>query len=151
MKTFITSLLAFSCSTAFLFAQELMVTEEQDKSIRSLIASYTKARDVQDATLLESILTDEIDQLVSSGTWRKGRTESMNGMMRSSQTNSGERTITVESIRLLMSDCAIADARYEIQNADGTARKMWSTFVVVLQQDGWKISAIRNMLPAGQR
>ena len=132
-------------------AQKLTSTDQQNREIKTLIANYTKARDVQDATLLESILTDDIDQLVSSGTWRKGKTESMNGMMRSSQTNSGERTITVESIRLLTSDCAIADARYEIQNADGTARKMWSTFVVVLQQDGWKISAIRNMLPAGQR
>jgi hypothetical protein len=44
----------------------------------------------------------------------------------------------------------IADARYEIQNADGTARKMWSTFIVVYQDDAWKITAIRNMLLAGQ-
>jgi len=41
------------------------------------------------------------------------------------------------------------DARYEIQNADGTTRKMWDTFIVVLDNDAWKISAIRNMLPAG--
>ncbi|TDI72183.1 MAG: DUF4440 domain-containing protein, partial [Bacteroidetes bacterium] len=36
-------------------------------------------------------------------------------------------------------------------NADGTARKMWSTFIVVRNEDGWKIAAIRNMLPAGQQ
>jgi uncharacterized protein (TIGR02246 family) len=151
MKTFITSLLVFFFSSVCLFGQDLIVTEEQEKAIRSLIGHYTQARDLQDQALLESILTENIDQLVSSGVWRKGKEESMKGMMRSSQNNSGKRTITVESIRLLTEECAIADARYEIQNDDGTARKMWSTFVVVMEQEGWKISAIRNMLPSGQR
>ena len=129
-------------------AQKLTSTEQQNREIKTLIGNYTKARDVQDPDLLASILTDDIDQLVSSGIWRKGKTESMEGMMRSSQNNSGKRTITVESVRLLTADCAVADARYEIQNEDGTARKMWSTFVVVQHKGSWKISAIRNMLPA---
>ena len=132
-------------------SQNLSATEQQNREIKTLIANYTKARDVQDPDLLESILTDDIDQLVSSGTWRKGKTESKEGMMRSSQNNSGKRTITVESVRLLTADCAIADARYEILNEDGTARKMWSTFIVVQEKGSWKISAIRNMLPASGR
>ena len=132
-------------------AQSLNATDQQNREIKTLVANYTKARDVQDPDLLESILTDDIDQLVSSGTWRKGKTESMAGMMRSSQNNGGKRTITVESVRLLTADCAIADTRYEIENEDGTARKMWSTFVVVQKEGNWKISAIRNMLPASRR
>ena len=44
---------------------------------------------------------------------------------------------------------AIADGRYEIAGRQGGAtRKMWSTFVMARQADGWKIAAIRNMLPA---
>jgi hypothetical protein len=73
----------------------------------------------------------------------------MQGMMRSSSANPGERTLTVDKIRLLNEAAAIADARYEIRNADGTNRRMWSTFVVVYEAGTWKITAIRNMLPAG--
>ena len=41
--------------------------------------------------------------------------------------------------------------RYEIQNADGSVRKMWSSFVVVDDKKTWKITAIRNMEPATGR
>ena len=47
---------------------------------------------------------------------------------------------------MLGPDVAIADARYEISGAE--TRKMWSTFVMARQQGQWRISAIRNMLPA---
>lgn len=151
MKTVLLFILFNALSAPCLYAQELVVTEKQKQDMRSLIDSYTQAREKKDTALLESILTNYIDQLVSSGTWRKGKEESMKGMLRSSQNNPGKRTIIVENIRLLTTDCGIADARYEIQNADGTSRKMWSTFIVVLDEDNWKISAIRNMLPAGQR
>ena len=69
-------------------------------------------------------------------------------MMRSSATKPGTRTLTVEKIRYLSPQSGLADARYVIQNDDGTARQMWSTFVVVKQRGQWKISGIRNMLPA---
>jgi uncharacterized protein YxjI len=41
--------------------------------------------------------------------------------------------------------------RYEIESADGTSRKMWSTFITVNDNGKWKITAIRNMLPAVQK
>ena len=56
-------------------AQSLTATDQQNREIKALIANYTKARDVQDPDLLASILTDDIDQLVSSGTWRKGKAD----------------------------------------------------------------------------
>ena len=31
---------------------------------------------------------------------------------------------------------------------EGNDRRMWSTFVMVKEADGWRIAAIRNMLPA---
>ena len=119
------------------------------KEIYSLIENYTKSRETMDTILLKSILTTDVDQLVSSGEWRIGIEGAMKGMVRSSTSNPGDRTIKIEKIRFLNSESAIVDTKYEIQNADGTARKMWSTFVVVYRDDIWKITSIRNMKPAG--
>lgn len=118
------------------------------QQIVALVDAYVQARENNDTVLLESILTTDIDQLVSSGTWRKGIKASMDGMQQSSNGNPGTRTLKIEKIRFLNPGSAIADARYEIANADGTVRKMWSTFIVVYEEDNWKIAAIRNMLPA---
>ncbi len=130
-------------------AQEIIPSKKQTKDIHSLIDDYSQAREKKDKVLLEPILTTEIDQLVSSGKWRKGKEESMKGMLQSSENNPGTRTLKIENIRLLSPHCGIVDARYEIKNTDGTTRKMWSTFMVVFKNNEWKISAIRNMLPAG--
>ena len=135
-------------STEYISAQSTS-TNKQSRDIIALIENYTKARETGDTLLLKSILTTDIDQLVSSGEWRYGKEGAMKGMMRSSESNPGKRIITVEKIRFLNPVCAIADARYETENVDGTSRKMWSTFIVVLQEKKWKITAIRNMLPAG--
>ena len=119
------------------------------KAITTLIDHYTLSRDTKDSTLLKSILTDDIDQLVSSGEWRIGVEVAVKGMMRSSESNPGSRKIIIDKIKYLTNSAAVVDARYEIQNADGSIRKMWSTFIVVSEKRHWRISAIRNMLPAG--
>ncbi|HSI78836.1 MAG TPA: SgcJ/EcaC family oxidoreductase [Lunatimonas sp.] len=116
-----------------------------------LIDSYSEARENQDTVLLKEILTPDIDQLVSSGEWRQGITTAVEGMKRSSQVNEGKRTLKVERVRLVDSNTALVDARYTIEPADGSpVRKMWSTFIAVYQDGRWKVSGIRNMLPAGQ-
>jgi uncharacterized protein (TIGR02246 family) len=125
------------------------MSTNQKQEIKTLIDRYQQARERMDTVLLKSILTEDVDQLVSSGEWRNGVRESVKGMLRSSSGNSGKRTLTIEKIKLLDSKNAIADARYEIQNPDGTTRKMWSTFITVYDNGKWKISAIRNMLPTG--
>jgi len=135
----------------FIYAQDETTSNKQKQDIQSLIDKYAQAREKIDAILLESILANDVDQLVSSGKWRDGKNESMIGMMQSSESNPGTRKIKIEKIRFFNSECGIVDARYEIQNTDGTTRKMWSTFIVVYTDSMWKISAIRNMLPAGQQ
>ena len=75
---------------------------------------------------------------------------SVSGMLRSSESNPGTRKLIVEKVRLITSTSGIVDAQYEIQNTDGSTRKMWSTFVVVNIKNMLKITAIRNMLPTGQ-
>lgn len=137
--------------TGSLLAQDIEISAKQEQAIAALIDQYARAREDQDTALLKSILTTEVDQLVSSGEWRMGIQGAMSGMLRSSANNPGKRSLIIEKIRLLHAESGIVDARYEIQNADGTTRKMWSTFIVVYHEERWKITAIRNMLPAGQR
>lgn len=129
------------------FSQKLTLTKKQQQDISTLIDNYSKAREQMDTVLLKNILTDDIDQLVSSGEWRQGIAQSVKGMLRSSSSNAGARTIIIDKMRLLTTSTALVDTRYEIINADGNTRKMWSTFVVVHNKSSWKITAIRNMLP----
>ena len=89
-----------------------------------------------------------MDQLVSTGEWRNGITAAVEGMLKSSANSPGTRTLKIETIRMFNPTTAIVDCRYEIQNADSTVRKMWSTFLVIAEKKIWKISAIRNMMPA---
>lgn len=131
-------------------AQQNEPTDKQKKEITALIDKYSLARENKDTVLLKAILTSDVDQLVSTGEWRNGVQSSVKGMLRSSAAAPGTRTLVVEKIRLVTSGSAIVDCRYEIQNEDGSPRKMWSTFVVVSEKNVWKISAIRNMLPTRQ-
>lgn len=132
-----------------LSGQNLSANGEQNQKIISLIDKYAQARETKDTVLLRQILTEDIDQLVSSGEWRNGIQVALDGMMRSSSSNPGQRILTVDKIRFLNATTGIADARYEIHNPDGTVRKMWSTFIVIKADGVWKITAIRNMKPAG--
>ena len=125
------------------------VSREDDAAIKALVARYHAARDVSDPVALRSLFVADADQLVSTGEWRHGREALVQGMLSSSKSRPGRRTLAVETIRALSKDLAIADARYEIADyANGEPRKMWSTFVVQRTPDGWRIAAIRNMLPA---
>ena len=142
-------LLLLNLAGVALFAQHTMPTAQQQKDISLLIDKYSEAREKKDTVLLKSILTSDVDQLVSTGEWRTGINASVKGMLRSLASSPGTRTLSIEKIRLLNANCAIVDCKYEIKNADGTPRKMWSTFVVVTDKGAWKISAIRNMLPSG--
>jgi len=142
-------LLLLNLTGAGLFAQHSMPSARQQKDIALLIDKYSEAREKKDTVLLKSILASDVDQLVSTGEWRTGINASVKGMLRSSASSPGTRTLQIEKTRLLDATCAIVDCKYEINNADGTPRKMWSTFVVVTDKGAWKISAIRNMLPSG--
>ena len=136
------------CCFIFLYGQDTTLTEPQRKSITTLIDQYSLAREKSDTVLLKAILTANIDQLVSTGEWREGIHSAIEGMLRSSANSPGTRTLSVAKIQLLNATTAIVDCRYEIQNTDGSVRKMWSTFIVVTEKKKWKIRSIRNMLPA---
>ncbi len=114
-----------------------------EAAVRELIRKYVDARDHPDARTLEALFTPDADQLVSNGQWRKGREEVVKGSILSSQNETGKRTITLESVRFPAPGVALADGRYELGE-----RKMWTSFVITRGSDGWRIAAIRNMLPA---
>ena len=84
---------------------------------------------------------------MSSGEWRNGAAEAISGMVRSSVNNLGSRILKVEKIKFLSNEVAMVDARYLIDQADGTQRKLWSSFILVKKKGKWLISAIRNMDP----
>jgi uncharacterized protein (TIGR02246 family) len=122
---------------------------EDETAIRAVVNKYVDAREHSDAHSIEVLFTTDADQLVSSGEWRKGREEVVRGTLASSQNTGGTRTITIESIRFISPDVALADGRYEISGlAGGQTRRMWTTFVFDRTPSGWLIAAIRNMLPA---
>ena len=100
------------------------------------------------AKAVAALFTADADQLVSSGEWRQGREQVVTGSLASSAQSGGKRTIDVERVRLVSKDVAIADGRYAITGGEGGDRRMWSTFVMVKEAGGWRIAAIRNMLPA---
>jgi hypothetical protein len=147
MKNIFLFLLLSITGQSFLCAQD-MSTEKLKKDISSLIDKYSEARGKRDTTLLKTILTVDIDQLVSTGEWRNGIRAAVEGMIRSSANSPGTRTLTIDKIRILNQATAIVDCKYDIQNTDGSPRRMWSSFIVVIETGVWKISAIRNMLPS---
>lgn len=124
-------------------------TSGDEAAVKAVVARYVDAREKRDAAGIEAVFTKDADQLVSSGEWRKGREAVVRGTLASSESTGGRRTITVESVRFVSADVALADGRYEINGmAGGQNRHMWSTFVMTRGADGWRIAAIRNMLPA---
>lgn len=143
-------LLLLLISASFGYGQETNLVDSQRKEITMLIAQYSHARESRDTIILKKILAKDVDQLVSTGEWRSGIGSAVEGMMKSSTNNPGSRTLNVDKIRLVTPVCAIVDCRYEIANSNGNPRKMWSSFIVVADKGVWKISAIRNMLPAGR-
>jgi ketosteroid isomerase-like protein len=149
MKKTALLLLLHLASFLVLYGQHtITVNDKQQKAITSLIDQYSQAREKRDTVLLKAILTPDVDQLVSTGEWRVGINAAVEGMIKSSASSPGTRTLHIEKIQMVTASSAIVDCRYEIQNTDGTARKMWSTFIVVADKETWKIRAIRNMMPA---
>lgn len=146
----ISSILLVLCSilsTTSVYSQDEENNTEKI-AIYTVIEMYVEARETQDTLKLNKILTSDMDQLVSSGNWRNNKEEAVKGMLRSSNNNPGKRTLTIQKLRFLNPESALVDCKYQISNPDGTERNMWSSLLVVAEEDTWKISAIRNMLPA---
>ena len=119
-----------------------------EAAVRDVVKRYVDARERADAAAIEALFTADADQLVSTGEWRRGRDAVVRGTLASSQQTGGTRTIEIQSVRFPSPDTAIADGRYAITGGAQGDRHMWTSFVMTRGKDGWRITAIRNMLPA---
>jgi hypothetical protein len=81
-------------------------------SLRAVVQKYVDAREARDPRAIEPRFTADASQLVSDGTWLRGRDELVRGMLESSRRNPARRSIAFESIRLLSSEVALVDGRY---------------------------------------
>lgn len=129
--------------------QAIAPTSADEAAIRDVVRKYVDAREKRDATLLAALFTEDADQLVTTGEWRKGRDNVVRGGLASTQANPGTRQIAIEVVRMVAPGVALADGRYEITGAQGAApRRMRTTFVMTRERTGeWRIAAIRNMAP----
>ena len=145
------SVIAAALLALALFAPAPAVAQtpvSDEAAVRAVVDAYSAARDKADAVALTGLFTADADQLVSSGEWRRGREAVVKGSLASSQQAQGKRTFTVDTVRIVAANVALADSRYEIAQTDGTTRRMWASWLLVKDAGGWKIAAIRNMLPA---
>ena len=120
-----------------------------EAAIRGVIQAFLDTREANDAAALGALLTADVDQQQTSGNTRRGREAVVSGSLSTQQSTGGKRTITVDSLRFLSADVAIADGRYDsLGRADGTDQRMLTSMVLRREGGAWKIAAIRNMLPS---
>jgi uncharacterized protein (TIGR02246 family) len=125
-----------------------LTAADDEAAVREIVRRYVDAREARDEKAVAALFTEDADQLVSSGEWRRGRAAVVKGTQASSASNEGKRSITVETVRFLAPDVALADGRYEIAGGAAGDRKMWASITLKRTAAGWRIAAIRNMLPA---
>lgn len=119
-----------------------------EAAIKALIQAFLDTREANDAAALGALMTPDVDQRQTSGNMRIGREAVVAGSLATQRETGGKRTITVDSLRFISDDVALADGRYDsIGRADGTDQRMLTSMVLRREAGGWKIAAIRNMLP----
>jgi uncharacterized protein (TIGR02246 family) len=120
-----------------------------ERAIRAVIQAFLDTREKNDAAGLAALLTADVDQRQTSGNMRSGRDAVVSGSLTTQQSTGGTRTISVDSLRFVGADVAIADGRYDsVGRADGTDQRMLTSMVLRREGGAWKIAAIRNMLPS---
>ncbi len=120
-----------------------------EQAVRAVIQAFLDTREKNDAAGLAALLTSDVDQQQTSGNMRSGRDAVVSGSLATQQSTGGRRTITVDSLRFVGADVAIADGRYDsVGRADGTDQRMLTSMVLRREGGAWKIAAIRNMLPS---
>src|SRR5262245_11867186 len=107
-----------SVLTLAALAAALPATAQTDRAadeaaIRGVIKAFLDTREANDATALAARLTADVDQQQTSGNVRRGRDAVVSGSLTTQQSTGGRRTITVETLRFIASDVALADGRYD--------------------------------------
>ena len=120
-----------------------------EQAARAANQAFLDTREKNNPAGLAALLTADVDQRQTSGNMRSGRDAVVTGSLATQQSTGGRRTITVDSLRFVGDDVAIADGRYDsLGRADGTDQRMLTSMVLRREGGAWKIAAIRNMLPS---
>jgi len=141
MRTFLAISLCVLAAVAA-SAQPSPADARAEAAVRAVVAKYVEARESQDAAAIGALFTDDADQFNSAGEWRRGREAIVKGTLQSSQRNAGTRNISLKAVRFPSPGVAIADGEYGIG-----AQRLWTTLVLTLQGESWRIAAIRNSSP----
>lgn len=129
-------------------AQQPAVATGDEAAVRDIVQRYTQAREANDPKAIEALFTADADQYTSAGEWRRGLPAVVKGMLATSASNPGIRAIAVQAVRFVTPDVAIVDGEY--RTGTGTQR-LWTTLIVKREAKSWRIAAIRNMAPTGQK
>ena len=150
MHKLVTLLVALTAAAAAGGVSAQAVDRAADEAaVRAVIQAFLDTREKNDAAGLAALLTADVDQQQTSGNTRRGRDAVVSGSLATQQSTGGTRTITVDSLRFVSPDVAIADGRYDsVGRADGTDQRMLTSMVLRRESGAWKIAAIRNMLPS---
>jgi uncharacterized protein (TIGR02246 family) len=150
MRKLVTLLVALSAlATAVAVSAQAADRTADEAAVRAVIQAFLDTREKNDAAGLAALLTPDVDQRQTSGNMRSGRDAVVSGSLQTQQSTGGRRTITVDSLRFVGADAAIADGRYDsLGRADGTDQRMLTSMVLRREGGAWKIAAIRNMLPS---
>jgi uncharacterized protein (TIGR02246 family) len=122
-----------------------------EAAIRQLVQQQDDARNRGDLKAFGALFTDDADQLTSSGEWRRGRAAIEDGVARSRSTvyKGGTYVTTIETVRMLSPNVAVADGPFEILNlAGGGTRRAHATYLLAKSGDRWRIAGYRSMVPA---
>ena len=122
----------------------------EDASIRRVVERFDETRNTGDWKGFAALFVKEADQLISSGTWRKGPEDIAKGMQEITSTayEGATHKTTADRVRMLAPGVAISDGTFTITNiAGGGGRKGLVTMVLVKNGGEWRIAAARSMVP----
>ena len=127
-------------------AQRVADQSADELAIKRVTQEFILRRDNGDEAGVRALLTANCDQRLTSGRMRSGREAVVAGSLGSTSSQGGTRSITLESIRFLGADVAIANGRYDsLGRSDGTDLHMRTTMVFWRDNGEWTIDAIRNV------
>lgn len=121
-----------------------------EAAIRKVVQQYDETRNRGDWKAYGALFTADADQLVSSGTWRRGAADIMKSTADINATTykGGKYTTTVDRVRTIAPTVALVDTTFEISNlAAGGSRKGLNSIVLVKDGGQWRIAATRSMVP----
>jgi len=137
--------IAFITAGGVAEAQDGADRAADEDAIRQVTQDYIARRDEGDEAGLRALLTEDVDQRLTSGRMRIGQDGVVSGSLGSTRSSGGKRVITLTEIRFLGDDVAIANGNYDsLGRADGTDLHMRTTMIFWRNDGKWRIAAIRN-------